>query len=61
VLPGARRFADHGVAADELRALEQVTVNARTVAVDEASVAGDDREAPAEDEDSTVHPLRAAG
>jgi DNA recombination protein RmuC len=52
VLPGARRFAEHGVAAGELRALEQVTMSARTVAVED--VGGDD-------DDSTIHPLRAAG
>jgi DNA recombination protein RmuC len=50
VMPGARRFAEHGVAtaAGKLRELEQVTVSARTVAVEE-------------DQNSTVHPLRAAG
>jgi DNA recombination protein RmuC len=54
VIPGARRFAEHGVsaAAGELREIEQVTVSARTVAVDE----GDE---PVEG--PTVHPLRAAG
>jgi DNA recombination protein RmuC len=51
VMPGARRFAEHGVAsaAGELGELEQVTVSARTVAVEEV------------DDDSTVHQLRAAG
>ncbi len=51
VMPGARRFAEHGVATagGELRELEQVTVSARTVAVHE------------DDEGPTVHPLRAAG
>jgi DNA recombination protein RmuC len=59
VMPGARRFAEHGVAtsASELHELEQVTISARTVAVDEPA-----EEADALDEDgSTVHPLRAAG
>jgi DNA recombination protein RmuC len=52
VMPGARRFAEHGVATagGELHELEQVTVSARTVAVDEG-----------EDEPPAVHPLRAAG
>jgi DNA recombination protein RmuC len=51
VMPGARRFAEHGVAsaAGELGELEQVTVSARRVAVEEV------------DDDSTVHQLRAAG
>jgi DNA recombination protein RmuC len=78
VLPGARRFAEHGVgsAAGELAALEQVTVNARTVSVDEQPAASDEHgdsqplaqdELPtvhphplAQDELPTVHPLRAA-
>src|SRR5581483_496385 len=45
VLPGARRFAEHGVtsAGGELHALEQVTVSARTVAADDQPpVDGDD-------------------
>ena len=53
VMPGARRFAEHGVATvgGELRELEQVTVSARTVAVEEAGG----------DEDPPIHQLRAAG
>ena len=53
VLPGARRFAEHGVtsAGGDLHALEQVTVGARTVAADDGS----------DDDDSAIHPLRAAG
>ena len=45
VLPGARRFAEHGVtsAGGDLHALEQVTVNARTVAADDG---GDDDDVP---------------
>ncbi len=53
VMPGARRFAEHGVATagGELRELEQVTVSARTVAVEDGE----------EDEDSAIRQLRAAG
>jgi DNA recombination protein RmuC len=53
VMPGARRFAEHGVATvgGELRELEQVTVSARTVAVEEAGG----------DEDPPMPQLRAAG
>ena len=53
VMPGARRFAEHGVATagGELPELEQVTVSARTVAADEADGDGD----------RPVHQLRAAG
>jgi len=63
VLPGARRFVEHGVASGELDALEQVTISARTVAVDDQLDGGDDEssQAPAQDDASTVHPLRAAG
>jgi DNA recombination protein RmuC len=63
VLPGARRLAEHGVAAGEPHALEQVTVSARTVAVEDSSDAGGDPPpaAPSHEEASTVHPLRAAG
>jgi DNA recombination protein RmuC len=55
VMPGARRFAEHGVvtASGELHELEQVTVSARTVAVEEPDEL--DTGGP------TVHPLRAAG
>ena len=55
VLPGARRFAEHGVASAEVdvHALEQVTVAARSVGSEE----------PADDaaDGTGVHPLRAAG
>jgi DNA recombination protein RmuC len=63
VLPGARRFAEHGVAsaAGELQTLEQVTISARTVAVEDRSAADDDGPDGPADEGSTVHPLRAAG
>jgi DNA recombination protein RmuC len=54
VMPGARRFVEHGVTTvgGELRELEQVTVSARTVVVEEPDELADG---------STVHPLRAAG
>ncbi len=57
VLPGARRFAEHGVgsAGGELKGLEQVTISARTVASDEPPPEDDEPAGP------TVHPLRAAG
>jgi DNA recombination protein RmuC len=57
VLPGARRFAEHGAASSgrELPGIEQVTVAARSIesaeAVDDPSAAG---------EEVTVRPLRAA-
>jgi DNA recombination protein RmuC len=58
VMPGARRFAEHGVvtAGGELHELEQVTVSARTVAIEGPVESADDS-----DEGPTVHPLRAAG
>jgi DNA recombination protein RmuC len=57
VLPGARRFAEHGVASGggELKGLEQVTISARTVASDEPLPEDDEPPEP------TLHPLRAAG
>jgi DNA recombination protein RmuC len=57
VLPGARRFTEHGVASvgGELKSLEQITTSARTVASDEPPPEDDEPPAP------TVHPLRAAG
>jgi DNA recombination protein RmuC len=57
VLPGARRFADHGAASSgrELPAIEQVTVAARSV---EPAEAGE--EPPDPDGDFTVRQLRAA-
>jgi DNA recombination protein RmuC len=66
VLPGARRFAEHGVASSgrELPGIEQVTVAARSVEavgaveVVEAAHAADDPSAA--DDDFTVRPLRAA-
>jgi DNA recombination protein RmuC len=56
VLPGARRFAEHGAASSgrELPSIEQVTVAARSV---EATETTDD---PAADDEFTVRPLRAA-
>jgi DNA recombination protein RmuC len=56
VLPGARRFAEHGAASSgrELPSIEQVTVAARSV---EAAETIDD---PAADDEFTVRPLRAA-
>ena len=57
VLPGARRFAEHGAASSgrELPSIEQVTIAARSV---EAAEAEDD---PADgDDDITIRPLRAA-
>ncbi len=55
VMPGARRFAEHGAASAgrELGAVEQVTVGARSVEVAET-------EASELDEQFTVRPLRAA-
>ena len=65
VLPGARRFAEHGVASGggDLHALEQVTVNARTVAADDQADPREDdtQEAGAGDGGPMVQPLRAAG
>ncbi len=57
VLPGARRFTEHGVASvgGELKSLEQITTSARTVASDEPPPEDDEPPGP------TVHPLRAAG
>jgi DNA recombination protein RmuC len=51
VMPSARRFAEHGAASGsgEPHELEQVTVSARTVTVEE------------DEEDSAVRQLRAAG
>src|SRR5436305_11544568 len=57
VMPGARRFAEHGAASSgrELPSIEQVTIAARSV---EAAEAEDD---PADgDDDITIRPLRAA-
>jgi DNA recombination protein RmuC len=57
VLPGAKRFSEHGAASSgrELPSIEQVTIAARSV---QAAVAEDD---PADgDDDFTVRPLRAA-
>jgi DNA recombination protein RmuC len=56
VLPGARRFAEHGAASSgrELPSIEQVTVAARSV---EAAETIDD---PAAADEFTVRPLRAA-
>src|SRR5205823_8451496 len=59
VLPGARRFADHGAVAEgrELQQLEQVTISARSVdAVDRLPF--EDLEAPADE--VTARRLRAA-
>ena len=55
VLPGARRFADHGatVAGRELPALEQVTVNARTVNTAQLSI-------PETEDEVSARRLRAA-
>src|SRR2546421_2226412 len=57
VLPGARRFADHGAASSgrELPSVEQVTIAARSVEAAEAE--GDPADA---DDDLTIRPLRAA-
>jgi DNA recombination protein RmuC len=54
VLPGARRFADHGAVAEglELPALEHVTVSARSVHAAEV--------APLEEDEVTARRLRAA-
>jgi DNA recombination protein RmuC len=56
VLPGARRFAEHGAASPgrELPSIEQVTVAARSVEATETT------EDPAGDDEFTVRPLRAA-
>ncbi|MBV8943762.1 MAG: DNA recombination protein RmuC [Solirubrobacterales bacterium] len=65
VLPGARRFVEHGVgsAGGELHSFEQVTVSARTVIADDQSAAtdGEGSQTSPADDTSTVHPLRAAG
>ena len=56
VLPGARRFAEHGAASSgrELPGIEQVTVAARSVEATETT------EEPAAGDEFTVRPLRAA-
>jgi DNA recombination protein RmuC len=55
VLPGARRFAEHGAASGgrELPRIEQVTVAAR-------SLQAPDLNAPEDDQEPTVRSLRAA-
>ena len=59
VLPGARRFADHGVAAAELPHLEHVTVNARSVRAPELP-AEDDAPGELTAGEITARRLRAA-
>ncbi|MGN6168216.1 MAG: DNA recombination protein RmuC [Solirubrobacteraceae bacterium] len=65
VLPGARRFAEHGVTSGggELHALEQVTLSARTVAADDQPdpPADEGHEPEAGQDGPSLHPLRAAG
>jgi DNA recombination protein RmuC len=63
VLPGARRFAEHGAAASgrELPAIEQVTVAARSVEEPEPPEESGHPEEPAEaGAQFTLRPLRAA-
>ncbi|MGZ4174101.1 MAG: hypothetical protein ACXVQR_06445, partial [Solirubrobacteraceae bacterium] len=58
VLPGARRFAEHGAAAEgrELPQLEPVTLSARSV-----HVGDDDPAEPTKGDGVTELPLREAG
>jgi DNA recombination protein RmuC len=62
VLPGARRFAEHGAASSgrELPKSEQVTIAARSVEAAEVEPAETAQELPGMSEDFTVRQLRAA-
>jgi DNA recombination protein RmuC len=62
VLPGARRFAEHGAASSgrELPRVEQVTVAARSVEAADPEPAETAKELPGMDDEFTVRPLRAA-
>jgi DNA recombination protein RmuC len=62
VLPGARRFAEHGAASSgrEVPRIEQVTVAARSVEAAEPGPADTAQELPGIGDDFTVRPLRAA-
>ena len=61
VLPGARRFSDHGVGAGrELPELEQVTTSARSVQPVDLELFQSELALPETEEEATVRQLRAA-